>query len=322
MQLPTNLTPADFDSRYRLDAQTWLPVIAEICHDHGLSSTALAPFADGSNLIASVADEFVIKVFPPFHRNQWESEYRTLRELGKHDISIPIPRLVAHNERDDGWTYVILSKLPGVTLESIWPQIDLAEKAEIMGQIGRIMARVHQVPVGELQDLDPPWASFLPAQMSQCKTRHEHLVMPDWFLNEIDDYVTATVALIPNESSVILTGEYTPFNVLVSQKDARWKITGMIDFGDAMVGFREYDFLGPCLFLGEGNAALIDALFHGYGYGNPRSDAALRSRLLMLAALHRYSNLDAQIRIDGWRSRVRSLAELEGLIFGLEKTIA
>lgn len=315
MQLPRDLTPTDFDTRYRLDAPTWLPAIAEICRNHGLSPATLIPFQDGSNLIASVADEYVIKVFPPFHRNQWESEHRTLTKLWNHDISIPIPRLLAEGEREDNWTYVILSKLPGESLERVWPGLTIVEKIACMRQIGRIMASVHAVTVGDLSDLDPPWQPFLQLQVAQCQARHQRLGMPEWFLNEIEEFVPSKSVLLPNEPPVILTGEYTPFNLLASNVDSQWQITGMIDFGDAMVGFREYDFLGPCLFLGEGNARLIDALFAGYGHPNPRFDDALRSRLLLLAILHRYSHLRAQIRIDDWLARVHSLLDLERLIF-------
>lgn len=315
MQLPQDLTPADFDTRYRHDSQAWLPTIADICRIHGLPTTPLVPFRDGSNLIASAADEFVVKVFPPFHRDQWESERRTLAHLANHDISISVPQLAGQGEREDGWTYVILSKLPGITLERVWPSLTTAEKAGCMRQIGHVMARVHSISVGDLSDLEPLWGPFLQTQITQCKARHTRLGMPEWFLREVEDYVMSKEALIPDEPPVILTGEYTPFNLLADKIDSQWQVTGMIDFGDAMIGFREYDFLGPCLFLGEGNASLIDALFDGYRYTTPRFDAALRRRLMTLAILHRYSHLRAQIRIDDWPSRVQSLPNLERLIF-------
>lgn len=88
----------------------------------------------------------------------------------------------------------------------------------------------------------------------------------------------------------------------------------MIDFGDAMVGFREYDFLGPLLFLCEGNPKLTSALFSGYRYSN-LEDKNLRKRLLLLAILHRYSNLNIQVRVEGWQSRVKSLKEFEDIVF-------
>jgi hygromycin-B 7''-O-kinase len=315
MQLPQDISPVDFDEHYRLDPGAWKSAIEEVGHAHGIPFEDFSPFSDGSNLIAAVADEFVIKIFPPFHRHQWESEWRVLRRLWEHGLSIPIPKLIAQGERNDHWSYVILSKLPGVTLESVWPGLSIGEKTSLMAEIGTMMAQVHSVPIAELHDLEPEWGSFLRGQVEKCHARHRRLGMPDWFLEGVDAFLHEKMHLIPDEPPVILTGEYTPFNLLVNPIGDQWRITGMIDFGDAMIGLREYDFLGPCLFLGEGRFELLDSLFNAYGYANPRKDEALRERLTVLAILHRYSNLTFQIRIENWESRVKSLEELVNLVF-------
>jgi aminoglycoside phosphotransferase (APT) family kinase protein len=48
----------------------------------------------------------------------------------------------------------------------------------------------------------------------------------------------------------MLTGEFTPFNLLAEGA----QLSGMIDFGDGLVGPREYDWLGPLCFFVEGQA--------------------------------------------------------------------
>jgi hygromycin-B 7''-O-kinase len=108
----------------------------------------------------------------------------------------------------------------------------------------------------------------------------------------------------------LLTGEYTPFNLLVERRGDSWELSGMIDFGDAMVGYREYDLLGPSVFLGEGDPGLIGALLQGYGVADP---AALVRRLMVLQVLHRFSH-PSQLRVPGWE-RARSIEELERLIW-------
>ena len=94
---------------------------------------------------------------------------------------------------------------------------------------------------------------------------------------------------VPEGPDVILTGEYTPFNLLHQGSG----LSAMFDFGDGLVGPREYDWLGPLCFLAAGDAARIDALFDGY-HGRP-FDRGRREALLRLVLLHRYSNLKAQI---------------------------
>ena len=66
------------------------------------------------------------------------------------------------------------------------------------------------------------------------------------------------------EDRVLLTGEYTPFNILAQRDATGRQLTGMIDFGDAMVGPRAYDFLGPSMFSCAGEPLLVAALLRGY----------------------------------------------------------
>ncbi|MEO6167002.1 MAG: hypothetical protein ABIO46_07005 [Chitinophagales bacterium] len=109
VQLPSNPDIIDFIKRYHLHPQFWIDAIRETCELHQIPAEELTPFSDGSNLIAAINKKFVVKIFPPFHRHQWESEYRVLQHLnGK--TTIPIPDLIAHGERNDRWSYFITGR--------------------------------------------------------------------------------------------------------------------------------------------------------------------------------------------------------------------
>ena len=314
MRLPGSIDPTDFDERYRLEPDAWRDAVAEVCGAHGLGCGAIVPFADGSNLVAAVDDRAVIKIFPPFHRHQWESERRVLPRLA--GLRVPVPALVAEGEREDGWLYVIVSKLAGAPLESCWATFDLATKARLLEEIGALMAEAHARPVAELRTLPPAWSTFLEEQRARCVARHQRLRMPDWLVAGIPELVrTWGPPELAPEDAVILTGEYTPFNLLADESARGWRLTGMIDFGDAMIGPREYDLLGPSLFSCEGDPRLVAALFRGYSGEAHAIDDAQRMRLLALAVLHRYASFDLQIRIPRWRDRARSLEELAALIW-------
>ena len=315
MRLPADITSDHFYQYFRQKPENWLGAALDICLDHGLPVDIIEPVTDGSNLVASVDDRYIVKIFPPFHRHQWESEHRTLQHLaGK--TSIPIPDLIAHGERY-GWTYVIMSKLSGIMLEKIWEGCTMQEKTDMLHQTGRIMSEIHSLPVGDLTNLEPRWQDFIRRQCDTFPARHRRFGMPEWLLRDLDTYVNGALpALPPDPEKVILTGEYTPFNLLADKTETgSWVISGMIDFGDAMTGFREYDLLGPCTFLCAGNPVLLRALLHGYGYADTQNDPALGRRLMLLLILHRYSNLNMQIRIAGWQEQAASLEELEQLVF-------
>ena len=318
MTLPSHIDPAAFDEHYRLQPVLWQEAILETCARHGIPADRIRAFADGSNLIAAVDDQYVVKIFPPFHRHQWESEYRVLQVLNGR-LTFPIPELIASGERTDGWFYVILSLVPGVSLEDVWANLTLSEKSVLLEQIGKMMAEVHAVPVPtQLESLEPHWTDFLARQITGCRERHRKLKLPAWFMAGLEEFVQQALPLLPfAPESVILTGEYTPFNLLVMNTSGLWHISGMIDFGDAMIGYREYDLLGPGLFLCEGNRELLQCLLRGYGYSDVQVDQDLRRRLMLLAVLHRYSNFPVQLRIPGWRERAKSIEELEELIWPL-----
>lgn len=316
MELPKEIKPKYFDEQYRLKHDLWIGAIEEVCVVNRIRFSDFHPYPDGSNLVASVDNEYVIKIFPPFHRDQWESEYRVLSALQESALDICVPGLRASGKRQDHWTYVVVEKLPGQTLESVWPKLSKSEKAEILSQIGTIMKKVHTVPIGQLSSLEPEWTSFIGRQTDSCADRLRRSNLPDWMLDELQEYVDSFRDFLPGSiNPVILTGEYTPFNLLVEKHGGRWEITGMIDFGDAMVGFSEYDLLGPSLFLAEGKKDLVLSLVNSYANYDKQQLLSLRRRLMVMAILHRYSNLSFQLRIPQWQTKVKSIEELEQLIW-------
>src|SRR5205085_12255108 len=151
---------------------------------------------------------------------------------------IPIPELIAYDIRDDGWMYVVMTKLEGTMLENAWNECSHAEKADIMEQIGQLMAAIHSIPA-ELELTT--WPDFIKKQVNNFFSRHSRQGMPQWFMSEVEAYVRNAIPLLPAEFiPVILTGEYTPFNLLVTRTKGKLTITGMIDFGDTMIGYHEY----------------------------------------------------------------------------------
>jgi hygromycin-B 7''-O-kinase len=315
MSLPNNLDPVYFDKTFRLQPELWKDAVMELCTKHHLPHHDFHAYTDGTNLIASLADLYIVKIFPPFLRHQWDSEYRVLKNLN-NKLHIPVPELLAHGETENKWVYVILTKLHGVTMESVWGEISLEDKKRLLFQMGQIMQQVHSLPVDDLHDLPPQWDTFFLEQIQKCKERHIKLNAPDWLTNEIENYVRQNIHLIPKVfTPVILTGEYTPFNILVQKDQEHWNISAMIDFGDAMIGFNEYDLLGPSVFSCEGKIELVAALFDGYGIPYKSVNSDFRTRLMLLMLLHRYSDLNTQIFIPEWSLRVNSLVELEELIW-------
>ncbi|MCB9879078.1 MAG: aminoglycoside phosphotransferase family protein [Planctomycetes bacterium] len=295
------------------DPAAWRSMVVEACAAAGVPGGEVRAFGDCANLVAAVGAH-VVKLFPPFHRHQWQSERVGLRHFAGR-LPVRVPQRIADGERDDGWCWVVQELVPGAPLEQRWAAAAHPERARLLEQIGALMRAAHALPVGEAAALAPEWGAFLLGQRNACVARHHRLGAPAWLLRDIprllDEWAPRLAA---DPRRVVLTGEYTPFNLLVGD-DVGLRLQSMIDFGDTMVGAPEYDLLGPSLFLCGGDAELVAALLRGYHGADLPMTQELRMRLMALAVMHRYANFELQVRIDRWWDRARSLEQLAELIW-------
>ena len=297
LTLPATIDVAAFDALHDEPAR-WRDVVASIAAGH--SRAPVRQVEEGTVLVGLVGDELVVKLYPPFLRDHCEFEREALGQL-QGRLGVPTPALVATGERD-GWPYTVMTQLAGEPLTEAWPALPEAKKCSVLASIGKLAAEVHALPPAGLVPLAPDWDQFLQGQRARCMQRQQRTRLPAHLLGLLEPFVAGEV---PAGHSVILTGEYTPMNLL----HGAGGIVGMFDFGDGLVGPREYDWLGPLCFLAAGHADRCDALMEGYGAAPGR---AWRNPLMRLLLLHRYSNLRAQVACPGWEQAesFEALAEL------------
>ncbi|MDI4237989.1 aminoglycoside 3'-phosphotransferase/choline kinase family protein [Bradyrhizobium sp. Arg237L] len=299
---------------WRADPSRWLPVAIDIAHSHGFASTSPHVFTTGTNLVVGLGDDLILKIFPPVLRAQFVSERGSLAQLCGR-VKIPIPEIVAEGERDR-WPYLILTRVSGVLGAEVWPSLPEADKERVLAEISETIADVQRVPPGPLLEIEPRWDVFMQSQMEGCRARHERLGLARKFLDGLDDLLRDAAELIPmHEPPVILTGEYIPENFLLMQRDGRWHLCGLIDFGDVLTGWRDYDLLGPGAFMAAGRPRRVLSLLEGFGYSRSDIDFALKRRLMALMLLHRASDLNRHICIDGWQAKADDLLQLQELIW-------
>jgi hygromycin-B 7''-O-kinase len=299
-ELPADPGVVDFDALQE-DPARWIGMVAALAARY--SSAPAVPAGEGTVLVALLGSELVLKLYPPFLRNHFEFERAMLLHL-QGRLSLPTPGL-ADSAEHAGWPYLVMTQLQGTRLDRVWPRLEQHERCVVLRAIGRLAAEVHALPLGPMPALAPRWADFLQVQREHCHGRQQRTGLPAHLLAELETFLHGPV---PEGPEVILTGEYTPFNLLLQGSG----LSAMFDFGDGLVGPREYDWLGPLCFLAAGDASRIDALFDGY-HGRP-FDRSQRAALLRLLLLHRYSHLKAQIAVPGWQA-APDFATLAALIW-------
>ena len=300
---------------WRADAVQWLPVVRDIAHGHGLAHASPEAFSTGTNLVVGLGDELVLKLFPPVLRDQFGSERLALAQL-RGRLSVRIPEIAFEGERD-GWPYLVITRLQGIVGSEAWPALPERDKERVLAEIGATIAEVQRAPLGELARIGPGWDRFLAAQIEGCRARHIRLGLPQKFLDGLDDLLgEAAATLIPlKEPAVILTGEYIPENFLLGRDGDGWRLSGLIDFGDVMTGWGEYDLLGPSAFMSAGSPRRVRSLFEGFGYSEADINPALKRRLMALMLLHRASDPMRHVCIPDWQQKAGDLFELQELIW-------
>lgn len=312
IMLPTNLSTDEFDC-LNLDDPIFLKAANAIVVRHQLPDATLSRFL-GTNLVFSYGNR-VIKIYPPVHQDQFQSDFLVMKHLHQK-LSVKTPEIEFDGEVS-GWPYLVMSKLDGTLLEGLWETLPLDNKLIIIRELGALIREVHALPTNGLEAIDSHWEQFLKKQIAQCVHRHRTTELSENLINEIPAYLES-IQLPKITKSVLLTGEYTPMNFLVTQTAGVWHISGLIDFGDAMLGLPQYDLLGPVAFIIQGDKMLLREFLKAYGYSEAELTRELSQQMMALMLLHRHSRLNLQIRIEDWKSKISNLKELENLVFGFE----
>ncbi|PIL22154.1 hypothetical protein P775_00705 [Puniceibacterium antarcticum] len=169
MKLWPHISIAEDFRRWRSASHLWLPVVIEIAQKTNIDAVSPTSFKTGTNLVVDLNGNAILKVFPPIYAAQFAAERLALRQLDGR-LSVPIPRILAEGE-DSGWSWLIITKLPGTVGSEVWPVLSEQERIYILGDIGRTIAEVQAVDPGELLEM---WPEFVKRQAEGCIERHRH----------------------------------------------------------------------------------------------------------------------------------------------------
>ena len=297
--LPADIGAAEFDALHD-DLPAWRALIEDLAAEH--SDAAVQQMETSSVLVALLGSSHALKLYPPFLRDHFEYERAMLRRVGGR-LQLPTPLLLKSGERD-GWPWLLMTQLQGQPLTATWPALDETQKCTLLRTLGALAAEVHSLPLGDMAGYAPAWDDFIAAQRTACHARQQRTGLPPHLLQQLDAFVAGPLPVGPD---VMLTGEYTPMNLLTTSG----RLSGMFDFGDGLVGPSAYDWLGPLAFLCAGHVTRCAAFFGGCGV---QPDAAQRLALMRLLLLHRYSCLRAQIAWPNWQ-QAHSFEALTALIW-------
>ncbi len=290
--LPPVTNCADYEA-VRPHADVWPLAMRIICQRHKLPTERLERFGDGtdpafgSSIIFAVGERHVIKLYPPYERRLFEADL-TVAEHVYGKLSITTPEIYAHGVLD-GWLYLVMSRLQGVYLVDIWNTLEHANQLQIVTELAEVVAHLHTLPTNGLPLLDANWPEFVTSRVNGCVQHHQEQEVPEHWLQQIPDYLAHAMPLYPpNFIPAIVSGDIHDYHLLVKQEHGKWRLCGLFDFDDALIGFHEYDIASAGLFMMAGRPALLRAFLLKYGYADAAVNEQLSHRLLAYTLLHRY----------------------------------
>lgn len=268
--------------------EIWLPAMAEICQQQGLPADRLERIGEGSAIVFACG-EALIKLLPPFWRRERDLDLLGLQKsLGR--LPVTTPELLGTGEIQD-WSYLITRRMAGVPLKGLWRQLVPAQQAEVMRQLGELMQSLQEL---DIAGLPGDWPAFVTAQTlgfastQQAKGLSAH---------QAEAFALALTQALPTLSetgqNVFLHSDLTDEHVLMTEVAGAWRITGLIDFGDAMAGEALYELAAPCTLLSGGRPELRQALLRGFGR------EVNEDQLLAVQLLHRFCFLKALLNKSG-----------------------
>jgi len=214
------------------DVGFWWPYVTQILERHDLLDAGREPVA-GLNAThpTFLCGDIVLKLFG--HSRGWRASHaaeRGAQRLAATDPRVAAPKLLGEGQLFDdaaaSWPYLITTRMFGVA--SCRAELSAEQRLSLAVQLGRQIRRVHALrPSGVAADAD--WPALNVAAAAEQSSLPSHLIA------QIDGYI----ARLESFDRVFVHGDLCANHVFVNNG----RLTGIIDWGDAMVTDRHYEII-------------------------------------------------------------------------------
>ena len=264
----------------------WQPVLDHLKLLHQLPAGDWQRIPEGGNALFALGDKVILKLVPPNWRAQGLAEIAAAEAIPT-GLSLATPRLLASGEINN-WVYVVMSRLPGRCLADVWPDLSLEQKRPILRRVGELMRELRQLPVPAASSLlVDDWPGYIAKASAECMDRHRRCEVPTPLLEEVTSYLATAGNIAERDELHFIHMDLHPWNLMAVESDGEWQLSGLLDFGDAVIGRSALlEIATPALFMAQGNRELLNELLDAYGYED-RSEPAALARDLMATSLIR-----------------------------------
>ena len=249
------------------DERLWRPVIDAICDSEGIPFQSIETPRSNTNAVFVLDRRLVVKIYSPFW-SEFDVEPKLIEVLGMTG-AVPVPRIVAAGRYQDRvtWSYLVTEYCPGQTLDAVRSEITRDELLAISSQVGMVARALHETDVGPLDGMHTgeSWDDLVDRRGRQALAElvHRGMIGPG-VMDELAEILDDVIIDSKRSPRAVVHGDLESDHVLLKRTDGEWKVTSLIDFGDARIGVRDYEWMPLWLSLFDRDIEAMRAFLEVY----------------------------------------------------------
>ncbi|MGQ3889810.1 phosphotransferase family protein [Legionella sp. CNM-1927-20] len=177
-----------------------------------------------------------------------EAAYREQQLSLRLKTELPIPEIyfIGHYQ---GYQFAFTQYLPGITLRDLLLSKQAFNMNELMYEVGTLATKIHAHTFPkpgffnrQMQIMQSSETSYIEYAKSCLKNDRVVSVLEADIISKITYYLSQLGPFFSSQDEKCLVhGDFDPANILVSQEDKQWKISGILDWEFAFSGSPLFD---------------------------------------------------------------------------------
>ena len=183
--------------------------------------------------------------------------------------AVPVPRIMAAGQYQDRgtWSYLVTEYCSGHTLNDVRSEITRDELMSISRRVGLVVKALHETDVGAFDGLHTgeSWDDLVDRRGREVLAElfDRGLIGPR-VVEELADILCDAIINSKRNPRTVVHGDLESDHILLDRMDGEWRVTSVIDFGDAKIGVRDYEWMPLWLGLFDRDIEAIRAFLDAY----------------------------------------------------------
>lgn len=232
-----------------MEDESWIDLAVAVCAHADIEYRSIETLATWdqyacANAVYRLDDQRYLKVYGPTAERQFHVERSILQTLKNYN-TVPAPHIVAEGEPAQYPPYLIMLEIPGSTAENVWVDLSRFDQLAIARELGEITAAIHCLPQQDLAVVEQQFGGWREHVEAEQARQFPHIEATENISlqrrNDMIRFMKVEAQELLNSSLKVTHCELAHNHIYLSQDMGTWKVTGLIDWADAMLGPPEWD---------------------------------------------------------------------------------